>query len=154
MFDGYATLTLDPSKTTLSLTINGSLADQKFSVGNAKLFRRNCNNELKTVDIVQKASVKPQWVASSVVDLKYAHLSTCTSTVFEFVLKVYLFYSEPKISEVARSFVDFENARYSDMIVAVKEKEFKVHKAILMERSPVFETMVRLSKRQKKEVKF
>jgi hypothetical protein len=55
-----------------------------------------------------------------------------------------LLYSEPIIFEPALNIIDFENSEFLDTIVVVKGKNFKVFKAILMRRSPVFEKMVRL----------
>jgi hypothetical protein len=36
----------------------------------------------------------------------------------------------------------FENGKYTDLILSVKNEKFRCHKAMLMEKSPVFEAMV------------
>ncbi len=140
-------MSLAPSGTTLSLTIDGSLIDKKFTVGKANLYKRIWNNEpffLEIAPIQNYINNNIKWHASNVLDLKHVHSNACFSTLYQFVLEIDLFYSEPKISEVTKSFIDFENSKFADLIVAVKKKEFKVHKVILMERSEVFERMVRL----------
>jgi hypothetical protein len=38
----------------------------------------------------------------------------------------------------------FNNGKYTDFIVSVKNWKFKCHKAMLMEKSPVFEDLVRI----------
>ncbi len=137
-------MSLDSSSETVSLTIEGSFTADKFTVGKANLYKRNCDNELKFVEIIWESSAEFKWTAPRVLDLNHVHSNACTSLFIEFVMKIDLFCSDPIISEVSKTLFDFENTKYYDTIVAVKEKQFKVLKSLLMERSEVFEKMVRL----------
>jgi hypothetical protein len=156
LFDGNAVLSLDSLLTTVSITIDGSFPNKEFNVGKANLYKRSCDTELKFLETISKKSDNLNLISTSVLDLNNVHSVACTNSVIEFVMKVDLFYSGPipNNPEVSKSFIDFENTKHGDTVVAVKDKQFKVCKAILKERSEVFEKMVRLFMIPKSEVKF
>lgn len=54
-------------------------------------------------------------------------------------MKVFKSLSTPIVKKIEEQFV---SGRFTDFLVQVDDKEFRIHKSILAERSPVFEAMV------------
>lgn len=110
------------------------------------MYRKNCDGTKTLLNFLHRYR-ENNWVLSSVLKFDEVYSTgCCMMSVFEFIIGFDLFLTEKDrklySSQVAKSISNFENQKYSDVTLITKEKKFKVHKAILMERSPVFERMV------------
>jgi hypothetical protein len=140
-FTGSASLSSGSSY--ISLTIDGSFSDKNVCIGATKLYKINCDRSRKSVEITLNVnSDKLQWTSKSVLNTDEVHSKICTNSFYEFILEIDLLYSLSISSALSKS-IDFKHSKYTDTIVAVKNEQFKVYKAILMEKSLVFERMVR-----------
>jgi hypothetical protein len=96
-----------------------------------------CCSRLEAWPIKQDGS--NTWSAHSI------SVTNLNSTVVEFMLEadVYIEHSLESLMNMSESVVDlFENGKFTDLILSVQETKFRCHKAMLMEKSPVFLAMV------------
>jgi hypothetical protein len=122
----------------LSLTID---CPQDVEILNAKVFNiKNCNQCSSEPIIVTQD-------ASKVWTVKKIYTIGKSSPLIHYILEadVYVQQSLESMLNMSESVVGlFENGKYTDLIFSVKNQKFRCHKAMLMEKSPVFEAMVRI----------
>ncbi len=142
IFTGSARLLMDSSP-HVSLTISGTFPTDTI-VGSVKLYKKSCGNPKQFFDVLHRHnSDKNEWISFKVLDLNDIFSNVyCSLPTVEFVLQVDLFYSAPLGSEIAKNVENLENAKHADITLSVKDKEFKVHQVLLIEKSSVFARMV------------
>jgi hypothetical protein len=123
------------------LQIVGSF-NEKVLVSNVKLWKINCGNS-KT-DLKVDHSDGRSWLVQNAQNFIFS--DGCQAPDIEIRLSADLYLREPLQSMISNSALNlFENAKYSDLNIISGGQTFRVHKAILMEKSPVFEAMVLLN---------
>lgn len=144
LFEGSAKLSIAPDCLyCLNLEIVGVIPENAV-IENIKLTKNNCDSSEVELDIVSHDFKKKSWLSTKAFNLNHIHNTACSKIDLEMKLMMNLYLREPLNNYISDKIPNlFENAKYSDIIVSVNDKKFKAHKAILMERSPVFEAMVR-----------
>ncbi len=112
---------------------------EKVIVSNFKLYMENYYNSANDLEVHQ--STESSWFVQVAHNFLFPGGSEAVES--EIRLTADLNLHEPLPLLISKSvFSLFENAKYSDLNLIVRDQIFHVHKSILMERSPVFEAMV------------
>jgi hypothetical protein len=140
LFKWTATIIRTTFEKDYKLRVEGNFHD-KVIISNVKLYKINCDNSLNSLEILTHSP--NTWSVQNALKHDSVFSDGCDASEIEFRLTADLYLREPLQLVVSKSVLNqFENAKYSDLDIVVKDEIFHVHKAILMERSPVFEAMV------------
>jgi hypothetical protein len=143
LFDWTARMKLEPYNPTSGSTPNQYLnltveCEPGILVMNAKIFKMNCCQRSVSNSIFQEDS--NAWTAKNV-------CSIAADSKIDFLMEadVYVKQSLESLMNMSESVAGiFENGRFTDLILSVDDQKFKCHKVMLLEKSPVFEAMVRI----------
>jgi hypothetical protein len=136
LFDWTARMKLSNAQ-YLTLTVE---CPPNVEVVSAKLFKVKCSQcSSESTTMTQDAS--KVWTAENIVPL----FNETSLDNFLLEADVYIEHSLESMLNMSETVATLlENGKYTDLILSVKNQKFKCHKAMLMEKSPVFEAMVRI----------
>jgi hypothetical protein len=120
------------------------VCDSGTLVSNLRIFKKDCCDCSKLVSLAQDAT--HGWIAKN-----FCKIDTALASL-EFVLEadVNMPYELESLMNMSESVVGlFESGKYTDLILSVQDQKFRCHKAMLMEKSPVFEAMVRIDEKKR-----
>jgi hypothetical protein len=109
---------------------------------NLKLVKMNCCQRSVKYTILEEDS--NAWTANNVCSIN----DDSTSLVFLLEADVFVKQSFESLMNMSDSVAGiFENGKFTDLTLSVDDQKFKCHKAMLIEKSPVFQAMVRIGKK-------
>jgi hypothetical protein len=147
LFEWSAKLTLQAfkdSKTLQYLDVEmypSNPLPEHVSISMVEIWKSVCDNSEK---LSYSTCGDLVWKSSNVFKLSSLHSAECSTEKVKIILKADVNMRKPLETFMSKRVFDlFENGKHTDVVLTVKGEKFKAHKALLMEKSPVFEAMVR-----------
>ncbi len=141
LFTWTANLNYEQVSKAVKVTIIGP---SDVHVTNAKFFLVKCNQSHTGIGkLCRQCDQKPCAIIQTQQNVWIADIGLDFPQRFSFKADIVRQISPYILSTIKNVTGLLTTGRYTDLVVFVKDQKFKCHKAMLMEKSPVFEAMVR-----------